>query len=218
VYVYHDMARRTKTEAEATRQQILDAAEVVFSKQGVARSSLADIAARAGVTRGAIYWHFNNKLDVLNALLERVISPIQAVADAIVAAASADPLRNLRESTVQILQKTAMDKRTQRVFDIVINKCELVDEMAVARESCLACRNRCIQTMERGFRAARRRGQLRAGVTPRAAAIGLHALVEGLISSWMLAPEQFRLASIAAVSVDAYLGGLRQPGALGKRT
>lgn len=206
------MARRTKLEAQATRQQILDAAEVVFSEKGVARSSLADVATHAGVTRGAIYWHFTDKHDLLNAMLDRVVLPMQAVSDALIAAASSDPLRDLRESTVRILRQTATDRRAQRVFDIVINKCELVDDMAVARESSLASRNRCLGTMERGFRAARRRGDLRPGISPRSAAIGLYALVEGLISSWLLAPEAFRLPNIAADAVDSYLGGLRAPG------
>jgi TetR/AcrR family acrAB operon transcriptional repressor len=55
------MARRTKEEAAATRESILDAAEQLFVKQGVSRTTLQHIATAAGVTRGAIYWHFNDK-------------------------------------------------------------------------------------------------------------------------------------------------------------
>ena len=56
--------RRTKAEAEETRQAILAAAERVFFKKGVANSSLDEVAAAAGVTRGAIYWHFSSKTDL----------------------------------------------------------------------------------------------------------------------------------------------------------
>src|SRR5690606_10590111 len=62
------MARRTKAEAMETREQILDAAELVFHRKGVSCTSLNDIAAEAGVTRGAIYWHFKNKHDVFIAM------------------------------------------------------------------------------------------------------------------------------------------------------
>ena len=55
------MARRTKEDAAATRQQILDSAERVFAAKGVAHSTMADIAADAGVSRGAVYWHFDSK-------------------------------------------------------------------------------------------------------------------------------------------------------------
>ena len=60
-----DMPRKTKEEAQETRQRILDAAERVFQMQGVSRTSLAHIADAAGVTRGAIYWHFRNKADLV---------------------------------------------------------------------------------------------------------------------------------------------------------
>jgi TetR/AcrR family acrAB operon transcriptional repressor len=203
------MVRRTKAEAEVTRAHILDAAEIVFLEYGVARSSLADIAARAGVTRGAIYWHFNNKVDVLNAMLERVVLPMQAISDAIMAASSDHPLADIHRSTVQILRRVSTDRRTQRVFDIVINKCELVDEIEEARETYLLCRDRCTESMARGFRSARTMGLLKTGVTPKTAAIGLHALIEGLISSWMLAPGKFKLPSVADAAVGNYLAGLR---------
>lgn len=209
LYVNKFMVRRTKAEAEVTRAQILDAAETVFLEFGVARTSLADIAARAGVTRGAIYWHFNNKVDVLNAMLERVVLPMQAISDAIMAASSDDPLVDIHRSTVQILRRVSSDRRTQRVFEIVINKCELVDEIEQAREIYLLCRDRCTESMARGFRSAKTIGLLKTGITPKSAAIGLHALVEGLISSWMLAPDKFKLAPVADAAVGNYLYGLR---------
>jgi AcrR family transcriptional regulator len=72
------MVRRTKDDAQATRSQLLDAAERVFAEKGVSRTSLNDIAAAAGTTRGAIYWHFKNKADVFNAMMDRVILPMEA--------------------------------------------------------------------------------------------------------------------------------------------
>ena len=49
------MVRRTKEDALATRNRILDTAECVFERRGVSRTSLNEIALAAGVTRGAIY-------------------------------------------------------------------------------------------------------------------------------------------------------------------
>jgi TetR/AcrR family acrAB operon transcriptional repressor len=134
---------------------------------------------------------------------------MQEIANALPAARSGDPLGDLQRSTVQMLRRVSADTQTQRVFDILINKCELVDDMEVAREPYLKCRGRCMDTMERGFRAAKALRQLKKGVTPRNAAIGLHALVEGLISSWLLRPEEFAIARVADVVVGAYIAGLR---------
>ena len=58
------MARKTKRQAQETKQQIIDAALRLFTVQGVSATSLSDIASAAGVTRGAIYWHFKNKVDL----------------------------------------------------------------------------------------------------------------------------------------------------------
>ncbi len=54
----------TKEQAEITRKNLLKAGLKVFSEKGFAASRLEDIAREAGVTRGAIYWHFKNKLEL----------------------------------------------------------------------------------------------------------------------------------------------------------
>lgn len=71
------MVRRTKEEAQETRRQILEAAEQAFFERGVSRTTLADIAALAGVTRGAIYWHFSNKADLVQAMLDSLHEPLE---------------------------------------------------------------------------------------------------------------------------------------------
>lgn len=55
------MVRHTKFAAEETRKQILDVAEFCFCETGFSKTTLEMIAARAGCTRGAIYWYFNEK-------------------------------------------------------------------------------------------------------------------------------------------------------------
>lgn len=67
--------RKTKAEAEKTRQDLLDAALEIFYHNGVTNTSLQAIAEQAGVTRGALYWHFKNKEDLFDALFERHFSP-----------------------------------------------------------------------------------------------------------------------------------------------
>ncbi|NTZ84231.1 TetR family transcriptional regulator [Burkholderia metallica] len=66
------MARKTKEAALLTREAILDASERLFDACGRGAASLEDIAEAAGVTRGAVYWHFKDKSDLLLALFVRV--------------------------------------------------------------------------------------------------------------------------------------------------
>ena len=64
------MSKKTYEEAQKTKQSILAAANQVFTTKGYAKASLSDIARVAQVTRGAIYWHFENKGELLAAVLE----------------------------------------------------------------------------------------------------------------------------------------------------
>lgn len=59
------MSKRTHSEAMETKQNILNASRKLFSEKGFHKTSLSDIAREAGVTRGAVYWHFENKNDLL---------------------------------------------------------------------------------------------------------------------------------------------------------
>lgn len=203
------MARRTKEDAEVTRNQLLDAAERVFNEKGVARTSLAEIATVAGVTRGAIYWHFKNKADLFHAMLERVKMPIDEMIDQLGQEQLSDPLAFLRNGAVSVLRRVAVDTQTQRVFDIVSHKCELVDDMAVARERQMESRADCHAQIEQAIRSAMAQGSLPQSIAPRSSAIGLHALIDGLISNWVLHPEAFSLGDEAEKLIDIYITGLR---------
>ena len=68
--------RRTKEDAELTKQTILKAAVDVFTERGVAKASLEEIARKADVTRGAVYWHFKNKMEIFDALHENLHTPL----------------------------------------------------------------------------------------------------------------------------------------------
>lgn len=71
------MARKTPEEAARTRQRILDAAVEVFARDGLANATLAQIAEQAGVSRGAIYWHFKGKQDLLQSILDEQAHPLE---------------------------------------------------------------------------------------------------------------------------------------------
>lgn len=61
--------KKSKEEAEKTRQAILEAALDVFSEKGFAKTTFDEIALKAGFTKGAIYWYFRNKADLVSALI-----------------------------------------------------------------------------------------------------------------------------------------------------
>ncbi|ASC10396.1 TetR family transcriptional regulator [Klebsiella pneumoniae] len=99
------MARKTKQQARETRQLILDVALRLFSQQGVSSTSLATIAKAAGVTRGAIYWHFKNKSDLFNEIWELSDASISDLEIEYRAKFPNDPLSVIRERIEQTLKE-----------------------------------------------------------------------------------------------------------------
>ncbi len=204
------MPRHTKEVALATRTRIIDAAELVFHEKGVAHASLEEIAAAADVTRGAIYWHFKDKAQLFDAMMERVRLPVEAITEGADRDAKADPLALLRHTAIDVLLRTARCTKTQRVFDIAYHKCEYVGDAAGVRDRHVASQRECLGTIEEGFRACVKVGQLPGSVDPKVAAIGAMSLVSGLIANWVLAPRSFSLEKHAETLVDIYFRGLAQ--------
>ncbi|MEP7156625.1 MAG: TetR family transcriptional regulator [Betaproteobacteria bacterium] len=202
------MARRTKEEAQETRDRLLDTAEHVFNEKGVSRTSLSEIAEAAGLTRGAIYWHFKNKLDLFNAMMERVTLPMEEVICGMGECGPDDPIAYIRNRSAAVLRNIESNPQIQRVFEIVTHKCEYVDEMAPLRDRNLEGRIDCVSHVEEGLRNALKNGQLPKSVDPRLAAIGFHALMDGLIINWLLDPAYFSLGDDGEKVMDAYFRGL----------
>ena len=120
------MVRRTKEEAQETRSQILEAAEKAFYERGVARTTLADIATLAGVTRGAIYWHFSNKADLVQAMLDTLHEPLEEMAKASESEDELDPLGCMRKLLIHLFHQVALDPKTRRINEILFHKLSLI--------------------------------------------------------------------------------------------
>jgi len=204
------MVRRTKDEAQETRSAILDTAERVFSERGVSRTSLTDIAEAAGLTRGAIYWHFKDKADLFCEMFARVTMPMEDAPCQVDHSRAADPLASIRTMMVTILKRTSEDAQARRVFHIIFHKCEYVDEMKPVWKRFSEMQASCVARIEHGIKAAIANGQVAEHVDARRAALGLHALVDGLISKWVMDPDYMPLKREAEHVVDFFLGALVQ--------
>lgn len=205
------MVRRTKDEALETRHRILDVAERVFSERGVTRTSLADIANAAGVTRGAVYWHFADKADLFCNMFARVIMPMESPVCQIDHRAAADPLASIRTMLIGMLRWTSEDAQARRVFHIVFHKCEHVEEMEPVWRRIGEMRADCLRQMEGGLLAAVEKGQLPATLNVKQAAIGLRAMVDGLVSDAVLNPQSRVATHDAEHLVDLFLNALQVP-------
>lgn len=202
------MARRTKDEAEQTRNAILDAAEKVFYAHGVARTSLEQIATAANVTRGAVYWHFKDKMELCQAMFERVFLPQEDVLERLAATPSATPIKDLKEACLDSLALLARDKRRQRVVTILMFRCEYVEQMADAMKRRRECKDRMLQRCERLFERAHKQKALKPGWTPHLAAATLQALIGGLIMSGLEGRKVFDLRKAPPACLNAFFAAI----------
>ncbi|MDE2030140.1 MAG: TetR family transcriptional regulator [Alphaproteobacteria bacterium] len=204
------MARKTKTEAEKTRDAILDAAEKVFYERGVTRTSLDKIAQAAGVTRGAVYWHFRDKKEVCEAMMHRVFLPHEDMLEKLAARGSDKPLDDLKHSCLHALKLMATDKRRRNVASIMTLRCEYVEDMEGVVTRRAACKNRMLVSSEKLFARARRLGALAPEWTPRKAAIALQALISGLIMGVLEQRDHFDFAPMGTSCIEAFFKSLQK--------
>jgi TetR/AcrR family transcriptional regulator, acrAB operon repressor len=176
------MVRKTKEEAEQTRKDILNAARIVFHECGVSRSSLEKIAKVAGVTRGAVYWHFKDKAELFFAMREDVFVPMIARTDAILFNPQhANPLDAIEGSISEFFLVLEDSPLVRNVFEIMISRCEYVDEFASVQEEVGSPALVFLEKIERMYRLAAEKGYLRAGIVPEAAARDTWAFTSGLL-------------------------------------
>jgi TetR/AcrR family transcriptional regulator, acrAB operon repressor len=208
------MARRTKEEAQETRSRILDTAEQVFFDKGVSRTSLTDIAEAAGVTRGAIYWHFRNKSDLFEAMFARVKTPFEELIEATIDTNEPDPLARIRELLMLIFEGTATNPQRARVLDILYFKCEFTEEMGAVLSRHTDAMRDAREKMAAGLRNASAKGQLPADLDTRQAAVMLHGFLNGMLADWLLSPDHIDLGKDAGVYIDALFDMFRNSAAL----
>ncbi len=201
--------RRTKAEAEQTRKAVLAAAIKVFLKRGIARATLEEIARAAGVTRGAIYWHFRDKLEIFLALEERANFPKDEVAAALESRLTTDPgldpLDELADAIGEGLRALESDVERRRILTIFWFRCEYVDAMLPA----LRRRQRLDAALQKriggimGLAAAR--GRLAPEWSPDMAARTLFLLLDRSVEDWLRTPDEFLLEAETMPLLRAFI-------------
>ncbi|KAF3997461.1 TetR family transcriptional regulator [Glaciimonas immobilis] len=203
------MARCTKEEAQETRSRILDAAVEVFYAQGVSQTSLADVATGAGVSRGAIYWHFTNKSDLFNAMCERVKLPMEALIRNSADEGAVDPLGQFRSWCLFALGEGVNNAQTRKIFATILHKCEFVDPTDPIYIRQRECFLEGRVNIQRILRYAVAKGQLPRNLDPILGAIMVQSLLSGVLDNWLFIPESFDLGKQAANIVDLCIHSLK---------
>ncbi|TVR73289.1 MAG: TetR family transcriptional regulator [Spirochaetaceae bacterium] len=111
--------RRTKAEAAETREEIFRAGIRVFAEKGYAAGTLADVARAAGVTRGAIYWHFENKKAFLGEMVTRLTRAYDELLE-IARNSGKEPAHAIELAVEQIILRFARDGEFRALQELMM--------------------------------------------------------------------------------------------------
>lgn len=204
------MSRRAQSDQGDLRERLLDAALHQFSLSGYDRATLDDIAAAAGVTKGSVYWYFENKRALFIAVGQRETSKLLAHLEEIVQGEG-------RQATARI---EALIVATLTYYTDHPEFCKLLkiftlpggpelerDVEAMAAEEY----GRARKVFARLLREAAEQGQVDSGRVEVATTM-LVALLDGLMYQWIVDPGAVPLRRLAPEISRGYLDGvLRRP-------
>jgi AcrR family transcriptional regulator len=188
--------------------EILAAALAVFAERGFAGARLEDVAARAGVSKGAIYLYFPTKEDIFRAAVEQVIAPnVDQVRQVLAAHPGPFPdlLRLLIARMLHVIGRTPAGG----VAKMVIGEARNFPELARIWHDRLV--SQAIDGLAGAVRAAQDRGEVRSG-DPRLFAVQILApILVGVIWRETFTPvgaADVDLELMAAQHVEVLLGGM----------
>ncbi|HLW00906.1 MAG TPA: TetR family transcriptional regulator [Ktedonobacterales bacterium] len=201
------MVRKTKEEAAATRQALLDAALIVFSQKGYTAATLEEIAEHAGVSRGAIYWHFRSKADLYNALVEETSTRAESIIQQAVAQRGSI-LETHRRIMTGLLVMMEEEPTYRAVQELVLFKTEVTPDL----EEGIKAKAAALRTVEARVAASLREGiaagEVRADLDPLIGARASLTYINGIIFTWLVDPQAFSLRESAPALVDVYIRGI----------
>ena len=202
--------RKTKTEAQKTHQHLLDAALEVFWRDGVTRASLQAIAQEAGVTRGALYWHFKNKEDLFETLFEQQYADFFAAFNDQTLRDNQDVWTHLQHNLTTMFETLATRESKHKFCNVMFSKCEQTAGNETITE--LACRyHRLFQKqIAYALQLSREQGRLPENTDIELAAIYLESSLVGLIKIWIDEPERFDLIAKSKRVIAANMRVLQQ--------
>lgn len=115
-----------------TKEDVLFAAIDVFSEKGFTNATLEQIASRANVTRGAVYWYFKNKKEVFYELHNYLHAPLIKMFD--VQIDEERPLEQLKNILKKVIEDLANDEQRQKILKVFICKCDYTEMDDILQE------------------------------------------------------------------------------------
>lgn len=202
------MARRTREEAEQTRQLLLATGLKLFSEQGVEATTLKQIAQVAGVTHGALYWHFRNRADLLQQIHHAWMLPFEPVWLEQCQAVQQDALAALKLYLLSVLDGFERDTEACALYRVFYQPAVLCQDLQPLASSLEQNRALWLDQLRRFLKQARKQKQLRKKPDPAELAFTLQQALNGLLHEWLRTDRGFGLKAEGERLVELLFAGL----------
>lgn len=202
------MARKKKELTGNTYEVLLDAAVEVFSKNGYSSTTFHEIASLAGLTRGAIYWHFTDKKQLLEAALKRDPLPWSNLPERFECLERTPSLSDLCEALQQGIEEVIAKPRLQRVIHIFL-RCS---EPEVTNEPTYLQFVAAFERLKIYIEAALKPHYPDASAGVHAAAASIKALLLGALYGWLEDSGEINLRQVPLTAKTIVQGVLGAPG------
>ena len=176
--------RKTKQQAQQTKEAILLAALNCFSEQGFFNTSLDDIARSALVTRGAVYWHFSNKAEIFDALHEQLNEPFIKTILQDLEIESKQPIEQLKQLCIKLLHELAENPvkiSTMKLFF----QCDYSGDLAQFKAQHLDKKLQSLELFEQYFKRAQHNQLINPQTNPRILTLTLHCFLKGVLFEYL---------------------------------
>lgn len=189
------MVRKTREEAEKTKERILDAAEDVFYRRGISGATMADIADCAGVSRGAVYGHYKSKAQIFLAMCDRMHRLFMELSPCVFtdmdgdSLKDADPLGLLRSATLFYMRTVLQNNRFRRFAELPYFKCEYVGENAELLEYAYKLQKERMDKLVALIKKAKAKGQLSQDLDVGRASQFFTCALDGMLRKDLFNPE-----------------------------
>ncbi len=202
--------RRTKAEAALTRAAIVEGALECFDRYGITHTTVEQIACAAGVTRGAVYHHFEGKTDILRAIRDQVSLPFLDQADtALLKRGDLSALARVEQFLLGMLDGLENDPRKRLALTVMQFRCEYVGDMATELETATRNVDRLAKAFQAAYEEAHAAGDLARGLAPEIVALETVMFMNGLMRLWLIHGARAGLRKNARAAIEAHVASRR---------
>ena len=201
--------KKTKEEAQKTKAKILKNALKVFLKNGYSKTTLSDIAISAGYTRGAVYWHFKNKRELLENLISKFHGRVFSKQKEIVEA-SLDPIQKIKEMVNINFPLLYNNKEFRDFVELTWFKTE-IDQHEGLLQGKIAVTKTFNDAITLLFKEALKEGKLKKDVDPEIAALSLTSIINGIYRGYFIIPDKLQSEQTGKKMIESYLNQITKP-------